>query len=465
MLRKLLLAILFLCLLGGGGLLAWDWLHKGKQGPVYRTEQVNRGPLVAKIAATGTIEPEEVIDVGAQVVGQIKTFGKDPQDPKRFIDYCSQVEEGTTLAQLDDSLYQADVASARATVEKVKATIQQTKADLNSNQVKARNYARIHQRYREMRLTRTVSEQEYDQAEADSLSSAAAVETSKAAVAVAEGALKEAEAALRRAETNLAYTIIRSPVKGVVIDRRVNVGQTVVASLSAPSLFLLAKDLTRLQVWASVNEADIGNIKPGQPVTFEVDTFPHEVFKGKVYQIRLNATMSQNVVTYTVVVDTDNRGPDGKPGKLMPYLTANLQFRVAERSDVLLVPNAALRYRPQPPRVDPEHRAAFIQAQRRKAGASPEEGKEPGAKSPPAEKPEHNRATVWVEDGNGFVQPIKIRTGLTDGAQTEVVEVLGGEELPVGRPLVVGELTAEQAAASSTVNPFAPKSIFGGKKQ
>src|SRR5262249_12654673 len=155
--------------------------------------------------------------------------------------------------------------------------------------------------------------------------------------------LSRSEAMLREAQVNLGYTQIRSPVDGVIVDRRVNVGQTVVAGLNAPSLFLIAKDLTKLQVWASVNEADIGNIHAGQSVRFTVDAYPKETFVGQVAQIRLNASMTQNVVTYTVVISTDN-----SQGKLLPYMTANLQFEVDRRHDVLLVPNAALRWKPQP---------------------------------------------------------------------------------------------------------------------
>lgn len=444
MLRKLVLLVVFLGLLGGGSLMAWSWLQGNQQGPVYRTERVTRGALVAKIAATGTIEPEEVIDVGAQVAGQIKSFGRDPNHEGRFIDYGSEVNEKTVLAQLDDSLYRAEYAQALATVKK-------SEADLRQAQVKAQNADRIYRRNKELRLTRSVSELEYDQSEADA-------RAAEAAIGISDGTLAEARASLQRAETNLGYTVIRSPVKGVIIDRRVNVGQTVVASLNAPSLFLIAKDLARLQVWASVNEADIGNIKVGQTVTFAVDTYPNDLFKGEVAQIRYNATMTQNVVTYTVVVNTDNHGPDGKPGKLIPYLTANLQFRFAEHPDALLVPNAALRYRPPAPRVHPDHRAAYEQAVRRKAAAS---GEEP--KPTTLEKPEHNRATVWVED-DGFLRPIKIRTGLTDGAFTEVLGVAEGEDLPVETSLVIGEEQGKRAG-NSTVNPFAPGRMFGGKKK
>src|SRR5262249_42173603 len=235
---------------------------------------------------------------------------------------------------------------------------------------------------------------------------------------------------------------IKSPVDGVIVDRRVNVGQTVVSSLNAPSLFLIAKDLRRMQVWASVNEADIGQIQKGQQVRFTVDAYPNEVFKGEVAQVRLNASMTQNVVTYTVVVNTDNTS-----GKLLPYLTANLQFIVSEKSSTLLVPKAALRWRPQANQVHPDIRDKFVKSLRQKKA----EGK------PAAEKDRVERGTVWVVD-EGFVRPVRVRIGLGDGAMTEIL----GNDLREGVELVVGE--ARQENGGETTNPFTPQ-MFGGKKQ
>ena len=171
-----------------------------------------------------------------------------------------------------------------------------------------------------------MTQADYDTSQAD-------LETKKPALAAAEAAVEQAKANLETAQTNVNYCTITSPVKGVIVDRRVNMGQTVVSSLSAPSLFLIARDLTRMQLWASVNEADIGQIHPGQPVQFTVDAFANTTFRGEVSQIRLNANMTQNVVTYTVVVTTDNTS-----GRLLPYMTANVKFEVAKRNKVLLVP-------------------------------------------------------------------------------------------------------------------------------
>jgi HlyD family secretion protein len=285
-----------------------------------------------------------------------------------------------------------------------------------------------------------ISQLDFDTIQRDYLKAKAAVPGGEAALLKAKNAVDVCRATLDRAETNLGYTKIVSPVKGVIIDRRINIGQTVVSSLTAPSLFLIAKDLTRMQVWATVNEADVGSIHPGQAVDFTVDTYPQDVFHGQVYQVRYNATMNQNVVTYTVVVNTEN-----KDLKLLPYLTANLSFRVDDRDDVLQVPNAALRWKPQPAQVAPEYRTAYEQDQRRQAAADDSRA--------------HGQATVWVEDG-GYVRPIPVRTGLSDGNRTEVVEVQQGA-LQAGTPLVTGENRTQAAAAD---NPFAPKIFGGGKK-
>jgi HlyD family secretion protein len=219
----------------------------------------------------------------------------------------------------------------------------------------------------------------------------------------------------------------------------VNIGQTVVASLNAPSLFLIAKDLKRLQVWASVNEADIGNIRPGQPATFTIDAYPGITFQGEVGKIRLNATMTQNVVTYTVEVNTDN-----SDGKLIPYLTANLKFMVAERHNVLLVPNAALRWIPQPDQIAPDFR------QQPKKGGGGRSGA-PAAAVPPGGKEELGRGTLWIVIG-AYVQPVKVRLGPSDGSLTEVQS----PELKEGVQVVASEQQKGGDTAGSA-SPFAPQ--------
>jgi HlyD family secretion protein len=234
----------------------------------------------------------------------------------------------------------------------------------------------------------------------------------------------------------------------VIIDRRVNIGQTVVSSLNAPSLFLIAKDLTRMQVWVSVNEADIGNIHPGQAASFTVDAYPGEVFQGAVGKIRLNATMTQNVVTYTVEVITDNTS-----GRLFPYLTANVEFELGRRRSVLLVPNAALRWFPRPEQVAPKFRkkteAAFTRGD---TGQGERVATE--AAAPPTDKA--RQAFLWTPDGKSL-RPITVRADLSDGTLTEVE----GDELKEGLAVVVGE--QPQAINDSGTNPFTPQVMRGNR--
>jgi HlyD family secretion protein len=211
-------------------------------------------------------------------------------------------------------------------------------------------------------------------------------------------------------------------------------------------LFLIAKDLKRLQVWVSVNEADIGQIHPGQVANFTVDAHPNETFKGEVGKIRLNATMTQNVVTYTVEVNTDNSS-----GKLLPYLTANVSFLVGQRTNVLKVPNAALRWLPQPAQISPDAREDSSRAAKPKEKASDPNG----PKAAPKDRAE--RGTVWVQDGK-FVKPIRVRLGWSDGAMTEVT----AEGLDEGTEVVIGEVRTG-SGGGGTSNPFAPQMF--GKKQ
>jgi HlyD family secretion protein len=520
-LKTLLIVVLVLGALGGGAYGLYYWWQSGPKAPTYRTAEVTRGKLTHSITATGTIEPEEVIDVGAQIVGQIKSFGVDPRDlpspaiglaaggpafdtvapavaakgksGRRFVDYCTPVEPGTVLAYIDDALYAPDVEVAREDVKVAKAAVTVAEANVNTARAKLDQNAREWERNKKLGKG-FVTDTDYDTALNN-------YETAKAALPAAEASLKQAttnveraQAILNKAEKNLGYCTIVSPVKGVIVDRRVNVGQTVVSGLSAPSLFLLAKDLMKLQVWVAVNEADIGNIHIGQDVNFTVDARPGKTFKGKVQQIRYNATMTQNVVTYTVVVAAPNeklprtdqsavtvKTPSAQTVTvddeyaLLPYLTASVQFLVDHRDDSLLVPNAALRYRPQQAsQVAEQYRDEYEKGQqKRKAAQSPDEpkGDKDGEK---ANRPRGNVGTVWVEQ-DGYLMPIKVETGITDNTLTEVKKVLpdGTGERPdwaldeqgnlrVGLKVVTGE--NQQGGAQGTTNPFTPQ-MFGGQKK
>jgi HlyD family secretion protein len=446
--QRSLFLLLVLAVLAAGGWALWRWSN-GDSAHSYHTEPVVRGNLLATIGATGTLEPEDVVDVGAQVVGQIIHFGRDLDDSNKVIDYKSRVEEGTILAKIDDSLYGPEVRIARAELGQAAADEDRARAELAQAKAKLYQTERDWDRARKLGPTNVISQSDYDTIQNAYETAKAAVPAAEAALARAKQTVARSQAALDKAEENFKKTTIRSPINGVIVDRRVTIGQTVQSSFNTPSLFLIARDLKRMQVWASVNEADVGNIHDGQRVTFTVDAYPGQTFKGVVNKIRLNANMTQNVVTYTVEVNTDN-----SDGKLLPYMTANLLFEVDQRNDALLVPNAALRWRPPLQRVHPAHRDEYEQSLRRKAVRA-ENGPLAG------DKQSRNRATIWVED-QGFVRPIRIHTGLTDGSMTEVVEVIK-DELPVGTGIVTGE--NGNGEGGDTVNPFAPKVFGGGKKK
>jgi HlyD family secretion protein len=422
-------------------LLLVGYLARGSRTTAtFRTVPVKRGDLLASISATGTVEPQEVIDIGAQVAGRIVSFGKDKHG--KTVDYGSVVEAGTVLAHIDDSLYAADVATAKAQLAQNIAGVQNAEANLLQLKAKLFQAQRDWARAQKLGPSDALSQADYDAAQSAYETAKANVEVGKAAIVQAKSAVNQAKAVLRRAQQNLDYCTITSPVRGVIVDRRVNIGQTVVASLSAPSLFLLAKDLTRLQVWVSVNEADIGLIHPGQPVTFTVDAFPGEIFKGEVGKVRLNATMTQNVVTYTVEVNTDNSN-----GKLLPYLTANAKFVVGQRQNVLLVPNAALRWMPPEQQIVPEFRG------KRSRGKQAEKAN-PGKPAAKTDQDKERRGIIWLPEGNQ-VRPVSLRLGLSDGSMTEVVS----PQLKTGTLVVVGEALAQEGNEKSGpgASPFTPK--------
>jgi HlyD family secretion protein len=421
--KKLLLAMALLW--GGGACGFWFLTDPSHQRTNYRSVRIQRGDLRTTINATGTIEPEEVVDVGAQVAGKIESFGADPQSPGKPVGYGSKVERGTELARLDSALFKARVDQARGSVAKAEADIQQAEAKLRQTEREFERSKKLQSRGNGL-----IAVQDYDIALANH-------EAARAGLAVSRSALVSAQADLEEAMVNLGYTTIRSPVKGVILDRRINIGQTVVASLNAPSLFLIAKDLSRMEIWSSVNETDIGSIHEGQPVRFTVGAFPDESFQGRVSQIRLNASMSQNVVTYTVVVAVDN-----SRGKLLPYLTARLQFEVESRQGVLLVPNAAFRWRPRVENVVPEARGEFTTMLRQRGGPG-----DSGAAAGAAGEIK-TEGVLWVRQGD-LVRPVKVRTGLSDGVTTEI----RGGVLDEGAEVVVGASRVENDLDAISILP------------
>jgi HlyD family secretion protein len=448
--------------LAGGGYWAWQARHPAKS--LFRTGTVRQGNLVATITATGTVEPEVVVDVGAQVSGQFLEFGKDENG--KPVDYGSVVKSNMLLARIDTNLFQADVDLDKAVVDSDKAGEAQAAANVKQMEATEAQAEADWKRAQMLGPSEALAPTTFDSYKANYEVAKAKVDLAIAALGSAKAATVQAEATLRKAIQNLDYCTIVSPVDGVIIDRRVNIGQTVASSLNTPSLFLIAENLTNIQVWASVNEADIGNIHPGQPVTFTVDAFPNRVFHGSVNKVRLNATMTQNVVTYTVEVDTDN-----SDGKLLPYLTANVNFLTGEATNTLLVLNSALRWHPQNDLIAPEFRQSGNAAGRDPAGVrasgqsgAPSEGAEAAGSSSGRRGGERGSGgpeavpvktgTIWTKDGT-FVRPISVKLGLTDGTWTQVQ----GEGVAKGAVVVTGTLSVEAAAeeVSTDANPFIPQ--------
>lgn len=431
--KKLL--VLMTLLWGGGAAGLWYWNDLRTQQPAFRFVSISRGDLAATISATGTIEPEEVVDVGTQVAGEIQSFGLDPRDPAKPISYGSPVDQGTVLAQLDASLFKARLSQAEANVSKAEADVLQAEA-------KFRQAERDLERNRHLQAKGRgiVAPQESENALSN-------YETSKAVLAVMQSAVAVAKANLEEAKVNVGYTTIKSPVKGVILDRRVNIGQTVVSSLNAASLFLIAKDLRKMEIWASVNETDIGSIHIGQAVHFTVGAFPNETFRGRVSQVRLNASMLQSVVTYTVVVAVDN-----SEGTLLPYLTARLEFEVEKRENILLVPNSALRWQPRPTYVVPEEREQYAH---RQTGAHAESGSD----SSRVHGEEGTWGNLWVAEGD-FVRPIPVKVGLSDGVLTEI----SGGTLTEGSKVVIGVAPRERADDLTSILPHTSRHDKSKKK-
>jgi HlyD family secretion protein len=412
----IVVAIVILAL--GAG--AWRWHARGIAKLSFLTAIVKRGDVAATISASGTIEPSETVDVGAQVAGRITSFGADTAG--RPIDYNSVVEKGAVLACLDDSVYAADFSVAKAGELSAAANLEQMDAKLDQAEAEWK-------RAQDLYAKKLMAQVDYDTDKAN-------YEVARANVSVAKAGVAQAQADLDKAQRNLDFCIIKSPVTGVIIDRRVNIGQTVVASLNAPSLFLIAEDLTKMQIWVAVNEADVARIKPGAPVTFTCDAFPGRQFEGTVGKVRLNATMTQNVVMYTVVVNTENLDK-----VLLPYLTANVTFTVDKQTNALLVPNAALRWSPS----SPSEMAADARPQN---SIDPRPGKNPSG----AKGANGNQGLIWLKEGE-FVRPVEVKVGTSDGVDTAVT----ADNLREGEAVVTGETTGPEQGG--TQNPFVPHFI------
>jgi HlyD family secretion protein len=394
----LVLIILSVVVISAGIAIYWQLYRDVPQQ--YRLQAADTGDISQTVSANGTINPVTLVSVGTQVSGTVK---------KLYVDYNSKVQKGQILLELDDALLAAQLKQSGANVRSAEASLELAAA----NEARTRNL--FAQEY--------VSRQELD----------SAIQAKKSA----EAQLQLSQATVEKDRANLAYSVIRSPVSGVVVDRTVDVGQTVAASLQTPTLFKIAQDLSRMQIDANFAEADIGNIRVGQTVRFTVDAFANRSFKGVVNLVRINPTTVSNVVTYDVVISVAN--PEQI---LLPGMTAYVNIAVAERKDVLQVPNAALRFKP-------------VNADTQKTAANQKNDVQKSVGSRPGEtqggaKPKRDAFSgkVYVLE-KGALKPVSVTLGITDNKNTEIVN----GELKPGDQVVIGEVQSADKSTSSGSRP------------
>ncbi len=408
---------------GIGVLVALFFLLGGrkKSEPKYRTAKVDRGDVTQTVTATGALSAVTTVAVGSQVSGIISRLNAD---------FNSQVKKGDLLAELDPTPFQEKVNASRAGLEKAQVEMRNTRIGLDRQQA--------------LRKEGLAPQADYDQARANYDSARASVQ--------------QAAASVKQAETDLKYTKILAPIDGVVVDRQYDVGQTVAASFQAPTLFTIAQDLTKMQVAADVSESDIGTIKVGQPVSFNVDAYPERQFRGKVSQIRLNATVNQNVVTYPVIVEVAN--PDRQ---LRPTMTANVSIEVARVRNVLRIPNAALRWRPEAKPDSAEERAAAIGqgggavAAARQAGAGARSGGGGGRRG---RGPTAAQTVYKLPTGAEEPAPAEVKTGISDGRVTQVVS----GQVAEGETVVTGAATLRSDAPAGAIGGTGGRGAGGGRR-
>lgn len=387
--RKTLIFIGAVLLLAA--LVAAPLVHRGDRVQ-YLTSKVQQGEIKDAVEATGVVNAVVNVQVGSQVSGTIAQLNAD---------FNSHVHKGDVIALIDPRLFEGAVRQATADLENAKANVVAANANLLKARAALVQTKAEYDRAEAMMRKNIGTQQALDLAKANYESARAAVEGAQAAVVQANAQVSQKDAALAVAKTNLAFTVIRSPIDGTVVARNVDVGQTVAASLQAPTIFTIAQDLVKMYLYAKVDESDVGRIHAGQPVTFKVDAFPKEIFHGTVAQIRMNPTTVQNVVTYDAVIEFENRDR-----KLFPGMTAYVTIPVATVENVEKLPNAALRFKP--PMSPEEVRARYAQA-----GIARDD-------SP----------VVWKLDGNGAIEPVEVALGITDHSYTQVRRVVAGALKP-----------------------------------
>jgi HlyD family secretion protein len=427
---------------------------RASAAPAYRFATVERGSVQQTVSATGALSAVKTVQVGTQVSGQVAAI---------YADFNDRVTNGKLLARIDPTLQEQAVRDAQAQLTRAQAQYEQAKAENDRNQP--------------LFAQKFISASEFS--------------TVQVNLSVALAGVKSAQVTLDRARQNLSYTNIYAPISGVVVERDVDVGQTVAASLSAPQLFLIAQDLSQMQILAAVDESDIASIKDSQPVNFTVQSYPGRTFKGVVQQVRLQSKLTDNVVSYTAVVRLENPN-----GVLLPGMTATVEFITGSASNVLTVPNLALRYRPSPeelakagiPATDTTRRqpggggagtpggaapgapgapAAGAPAAGQGAGGAGGRGGAGGAAGSAGQRPRRvgggvgSSGTLYTLDATGKLKAIRVRVGLSDGQRTQVTS----DSLQAGMQVIVGTASATSAATTTapSTNPLTPQRTGGGR--
>jgi HlyD family secretion protein len=418
-----------------GGVLWFHHRADAETTPSYRLGTVERADIKSTVSATGTLGAVRTVEVGTQVSGQIAAL---------YVDFNSRVTKGQLIARIDPILQEQAVADAQAGLARSEAVVTQTQLE--------------YERSKKLHDQQIATDAEFNVAQSN--------------YAQARAGLTSARINLQRAKQNLSYTNIYSPIDGVVVERAMDVGQTVAASLSAPKLFVIANDLARMQILASVDESDIGKIEAGQPVTFSVQSFPNRQFTGSVEQVRLNSTTNNNVVSYTAVVSVSN-----EDGKLLPGMTASVKLVTASADSVLTVPSLALRFTPPEGAktnipVRPARPAGDSAAASAQASAGPSQGGVQGGgfRGGPAggaarrARPTGNQpgsfARLWTVDAKGTLTAHPVRIGISDGQKTQITS----RDLEQGESIVIGAMQpgATTDGATTTANPLQPQQ--GGRR-
>jgi len=385
------------------------YIGRGPALPQVTTAVISRGAVTKAVATTGTVQPVTSVTVGTQVSGTVSWLGAD---------FNSIVQKGQIIARLDPSLFDAQVSQARSGVAIANANLDRSRVSLADAQL---TYGRT----KDLSDRQLVSRSDFDAA-------SMAVASAAASLKGVEALVVQAQASLNQAQVTLDHTVIAAPISGTVVQRSVDVGQTVAASMSSPTIFVIAADLTKMQVNATIDESDIGQVRPGQPVTFSVDAYPETQFSGTVSQVRLQATVVSNVTTYPTIIDVANTDM-----KLRPGMTATVKVVVASRPDVLRIPNSALRVRPTT-----EMLTALGQ---------------PAAAAAPTAKRSATEGRIWTSSG-GALSATSVRLGITDGVFTELLE----PGLAAGT-LVVTAITSTKTSATATTGATAGNPLLGSQ--